>query len=54
MIEFKYELKELFKFIEFYEKVFVFLNKREIKFREGIRELEFSFRSKIYYYIVFN
>ncbi|WP_429978772.1 hypothetical protein, partial [Mycoplasmopsis bovis] len=47
MIELKYELKESFKSTEFYEKAFVFSNKRELKSRKGIRELEPSFRNKI-------
>ncbi|UOE63527.1 DEAD/DEAH box helicase family protein [Mycoplasmopsis bovis] len=54
MIELKYELKESFKSTEFYEKAFVFSNKRELKSRKGIRELEPSFRNKIHYYTALN
>ncbi|WP_434342658.1 DEAD/DEAH box helicase family protein [Mycoplasma capricolum] len=54
MIQIKYELKDSFKNTDFYNKGYVFSNKREFKSRSNITQLEPSIRNKTYYYTALN
>ncbi|EIN15376.1 Type III restriction modification system endonuclase subunit, Res [Mycoplasmopsis agalactiae 14628] len=54
MIELKYELKDSFTNSNFYKKGYVFSNKRVIKSRSGVKQLESSLRYKTYFYTALN
>lgn len=46
----EYRLKEAFKETDFYQKSFVFSNKRVVKSRDDIEQIEGSLQTKIYHY----
>lgn len=51
-IKLDYKLKDSFKESDFYNKAFVFSNKRILKDRKNVVDIEGSMKTKVYHYIV--